>query len=250
LFEDEDRRSIRNLLRGVVQGASVSARLTGLIPTRDLPERALEELAEQHTTLAVADLLATWGSPYGQALLKRTVEAPRDLLRLETAVNRCFAIRSSEAARRADGHLRAYVQQLVDLENAWAALLLAGQPDDVNRETVFLDGGRELTQSLFDAVVAEPEPPRAADRLAELFGASPLAPVFADYEVTRRRLEDEALISLIGHYTGEARRDPLGLAFAIAYVLRLRAESLDLRRIIWGVALHAPGATIVSAMVV
>ena len=83
VFEDEDRRSLRAMLRGAVHGASAEQRLGGLIPTPALPERALGELARQPTPGAVAALLAAWGSPYGPALLPDAAAVHPDLLALE-----------------------------------------------------------------------------------------------------------------------------------------------------------------------
>ena len=62
VFEDEDRRSLRALLRGAVRAAPPEERLAGLIPTPGLPERALAELAGQPTPGAIAALLTAWGS--------------------------------------------------------------------------------------------------------------------------------------------------------------------------------------------
>jgi hypothetical protein len=45
IYEDEDRRSIRRLLRGAAEGASREARLRGLTPTQGLPERVMIRLA-------------------------------------------------------------------------------------------------------------------------------------------------------------------------------------------------------------
>jgi vacuolar-type H+-ATPase subunit C/Vma6 len=42
---------------------------------------------------------------------------------------------------------------------------------------------------------------------------------------------------------------PLGPAPLLAYALRLRAEMIDLRRIIWGVALAVPRAALTRDLV-
>ena len=47
LFDEEDRRSVRALLRGAVERASAGLRIAGLVPTPALPERALEA-ADRH----------------------------------------------------------------------------------------------------------------------------------------------------------------------------------------------------------
>ena len=71
VFEEEDRRSLRALLRGAVQGARAEERLEDLIPTPLLPERALAELARQARPAAIAALLTAWQNPYGPALLQQ-----------------------------------------------------------------------------------------------------------------------------------------------------------------------------------
>jgi vacuolar-type H+-ATPase subunit C/Vma6 len=43
--------------------------------------------------------------------------------------------------------------------------------------------------------------------------------------------------------------NPEGTAPLIGFALSLRAEVLDLRRIIWGVSLEAPGALLEAEMV-
>ena len=98
-FEDEDRRSLRAMLRGAVQHAPADTRLAGLVPTPALPERALRELANQPTPAAVAALLTAWRNPYGSALLAAASVAQPDLFTLEILVNRTFAQRATRAAR-------------------------------------------------------------------------------------------------------------------------------------------------------
>ncbi len=117
LFEDEDRRSLRALLRGSLQHAPAEARLAGLVPTPTLPERALRELANQATPAAVAALLTAWRNPYGSVLLAAASAAQPDLFTLELLVNRTFAARASRAAR-GTGLLADYVRDAIDLENA------------------------------------------------------------------------------------------------------------------------------------
>jgi hypothetical protein len=46
-----------------------------------------------------------------------------------------------------------------------------------------------------------------------------------------------------------ARRDPLGSAPLLAFALALRAQTVDLQRVIWGVALGAPAALVARELV-
>ena len=65
IFADEDRRSLRAMIRGAAAGASAEARLVGLIPTPNLPERVLAELARQPRVIGRGRAAGGLGSPPG-----------------------------------------------------------------------------------------------------------------------------------------------------------------------------------------
>ncbi len=248
LFEDEDRRSLRALLRGAVQGAAAEARLAGLIPTPTLPERALRELAQRDKPAAIAALLTAWRNPYGSALLSVASAAQPDLFRLELIVNRTFAARALRAARHT-APLAAHVRETIDLENAFSALVLAAEGKDVTPKDAFLPGGERLSIAAFEVAAAAGDPAEAMRRLAASFAGTALARAFhgragdpAQLEATVLRIRVRALVQAM-------RLTPLGPAPVLAYALRLRAEMEDLRRIIWGVALAAPRAGLVLELV-
>jgi len=249
LFEDEDRRSLRSLLRGVAQGAPQEARLTGLVPTPNLPERLLAELARQPTTAAVAALLTVWENPYGPALRSQAAPAYPDLLRLDLCVNRTFAARALAGARRAGrrGELVAYVQESIDLENVATAVAIAGAADVVPK-ALFLPGGRRVSIDVFETAVARGDPGAAAERLASAFRGSPFGPALLAARAQPALLEDELLRARIAALRRDARRGPLGPAPLLYFALRLRAESLDLSRTIWGLALGAPRSVLSDAL--
>ena len=133
LFLDEDRRSVRAVLRGAAAGTSSAERLAGLVPTPALPERALEELASQATVYDVVALLLSLGHPLGAVLLEEAKRPHPDLLRLDLALNSEYAKRSVRAVRRAPAgdsvrrDLTQLVRDTIDLENASTALQLAAQ---------------------------------------------------------------------------------------------------------------------------
>ena len=62
-------------------------------------------------------------------------------------------------------------------------------------------------------------------------------------------LETEVLRAQIAEQSRAARIMPEGAAPLISYTLELRAELLDLRRIIWGISLEAPGPLLEAGMV-
>jgi vacuolar-type H+-ATPase subunit C/Vma6 len=247
LFEDEDRRSIVALLRGAVQHAPPELRLSGLMPTSLLPERALEELSRQPTPAAVATLLVAWEHPLSQALLPHTGQAEPDLLHLEILLHRAFAERAHGAARREGRHgpLVHYVERLIDLENAFTILTLSEEKDSRVAE-YWLEGGRALTADLAQRAVATGTPQAAGRMLAHAFKRSPLAGAFANSDQLEAGIETAVLRGLIAELRDAARLDPLSPALLLGYGLRLRAELLDLRRTIWGLSLGAPASVVTS----
>jgi vacuolar-type H+-ATPase subunit C/Vma6 len=240
IFEDEDRRSLRAIFRGVNQGAPSEARMAGLIPTPSLPEKALEELAHQPTAAEVVTLLVIWKNPYGAPLRKEAQQAQPDLFKLELILNRTFAQRASHAAREAGQILEDYVSLVIDLENASAALVLAEQGQDVHPAQCFISGGRRLSYMTFRNTVYAGGAAQAGAVLGLAFTGTPFAEAFRSLGADPVRLEEELTALQVKDAQRIARREPLGPGSAVAYALRLRAESVDLRRIIWGVALDAP----------
>lgn len=250
VFEDEDRRSLRALLRGAVRGAPSDERLAGLIPTPGLPERALAELAGQPTPGAIATLLTVWGSAYGPVLLPDAAAARPDLLTLEYRLNSLFVSRALRGARAARSRgLVEFVRETVDIENACTALVFAGAEPDTPPQRAFVDGGRRLSLEAFRHAVAAQEVGDAARRLATAFGSDPLATVFSHAAADPAAIEATILRHRIAAQGASARRNPAGVASVLHYLLRLRAEVFDLRRVIWGVMLRAPRVTIATALV-
>jgi vacuolar-type H+-ATPase subunit C/Vma6 len=238
LFEDEDRRSLRAVVRGAVHGVPADVRLSGLVPTPELPERALRELASQPSVSASAALLVAWGNPYGPALLDAATAAHPDLFRLELSLNRGWAVRAVRAAAREGGVLENYVRESIDVENAFTALVLATEGRDVAPKDAFLRSGAHVTIDTFE-IAAAGSATDAPHTLARAFGETPLGQAFERYGA-ESGLEDQVLRARIRSLVRAMRTAPLGAAPWLVCALRLRAEILDLRRIIWGIALAAP----------
>ncbi len=237
VFDDEDRRSLRTLVRASVAGAPPEARLAGLIPTATFPERALHELARQPTLAAMAGLLAAWRNPYADALRVRRDAEPPDLSRVETAISRRF-FRSAESGARGDQELEAYVATLIDLENAWTALALAG---DGEREgprvdaELFLPGGVALCAERFAAAAQAESGSAARAVLATAFAGSAVAEAF---DPATGEPERAALEGLIRQAARRRRLSPLSSAAVIEFALRQRRETIALAEILWTLALE------------
>jgi vacuolar-type H+-ATPase subunit C/Vma6 len=73
--------------------------------------------------------------------------------------------------------------------------------------------------------------------------------VFTDEPKEVASLETAVLRAQLEEQNHAARMDPEGTAPLISFALGLRAEALNLRRIIWGVALEAPAALLEAEVV-
>lgn len=245
IFEDEDRRSLRAIIRGAVQGAPPDLRLAGLIPTPALPERALAVLAAQPTPRAVAALLTAWGNAYGAAVLEQTAGTQPDLLAIEYRLNRVFAARALHGARLArSGTLLNYAREVIDLENASAALVLAGREREPPANAAFIEGGRYVSLALFLESVAAGTAAAAGRRLATALRPAGLGLAFDRWADDSAVIEHRLLLYRVTAWRAAERRDPASPASIFGFVLRLRAEALELQRLIWGVALGAPRGAI------
>lgn len=241
VYEDEERRSIRSLLRGAVQGAPSGQRLAGLVPTTGVPEPALQRLAACASPLAVVEELEARGHPFADGLREAGVGATVDLYRLELALDRTFASRAREASRHPT--LRRYTERLIDLRNAWAALL-ADPPGPVSGAAPdpFVEGGRLLDAGTFRRITGDTDPSERRRSLAECFAGTSLQPVLAPTGASPVALETAALEALIDEQARVKRRDPTGPAPIVVYALRLRADTVELRRVLWALALGRPSA--------
>ena len=248
VFEDEDRRSLRALVRGAIGGTPRDERLAGQIPTPSLPERALRELAGLDTVGRIAGLLVVWRNPYGVPLQPLGAERRPDPFELDLALAQTFARRALRASRRGGRELKAYVRRLIDVENLYGALLLAGS-DDADAERCYLEGGSVLDRATFLAAAAERDRAGAVDSLQEAFAETPIAEMLGRVGTDPSRLEAALLAAQLRVLRKRSRIAPLGPAPLLSYVLRLRAEVIDLQRIIWGVSLGAPPQMVAAELV-
>lgn len=250
LLEDEDRRSIQAILRGAVQGAPSESRMSGLLPTKHLSERALRVLATQPTAADVVRMLVLWNHPFGPPLVPAVSESHPSLLHLEVALQHAFAQRALENAPEGGAHLVDYVQQVIDVMNAWSALLHFPERDQAVAELVFVEGGRWVDRETFEALWDLEHRTDVERRLALELRESPLHAAFEGKPFENvTELEGAVLEAQIAWQRRRMRLDPASAAPIIAFALELRAEVLNLRRILWGIALDAPAALIQSELV-
>ncbi|HEU5358582.1 MAG TPA: V-type ATPase subunit [Gemmatimonadales bacterium] len=249
VFDAEDRRSLRAIFRGIAERAPAERRLAGLIPTPALPERALEALAAAPTAAAAAALLAAWRHPLAAAAAW-TGAADPDLFALDESLARAGADQARRAARRThDAPLRNAVREAIDLDNALTAVVLATAGREVPSASQFLPGGARVTSVVFREAIATGDPGAAGVRLARALAGSAYADLFARGAGDPAALESAVLRRQLRELSRQVRRAPLGPLELIWFALRLRAQVLDLQRIIWTVALDAPRAELAGALV-
>jgi vacuolar-type H+-ATPase subunit C/Vma6 len=241
VFEDEDRRSLRALIRGAAAGVASELRLAGLIPTSSLPERQLEELARQSRVRDLAALLVVWQHPYGSPLLAAAGGATPDLFKVECALNQTFARRAAEGSRHGGRELFAWVEETIDLENLKGALVLASGDQEQPPELAFLPGGRRIPLERFRVAALTRDPVRTAALLAGCFGAK-IARLLQRHATAPAALENALLAHRLLKLQSRARHDPLGPAPVLWYLLRLRAQALRLRLLLWSTAIGLPPA--------
>ncbi len=248
IFADEERRSVRAMLRGVLAGAPAAARLAGLIPTPALPERLLEELAAQPDVRGIAALLVAWRHPCGPALLEAAVAEEPDLLHLELALGTAYAARIRAAGRDAGRAMRRVVEAALDLENVRTALLLAGRESDLDGGRWFLEGGRRVPRAAFAAAMAAPDAAAAAALLGRALGPGPLAQLLARHAADPAALDEALAVEALQRTHAALRTAPLGPAPLRNYLLRLRAVLAVVSRAAWSIALGLPPDRRTSAL--
>lgn len=247
VFSEEDRRSIRAIVRGIVARVGPQQRIAGLIPTPTLPERALQELASLSTVADVSALLSAWRHPFAGALAEVTRAAEPDLLAVELALGKAAAATAVSAARRSGSKaLQHWVAGAIDLENGVVALLLAGAGADLDPAAHFLPGGHRLIRGRFLEAVAAGSPAAAGVRLAPAFSGTPYADAFEREGRDPVRLEGELTALRLHALTRQMREAPLEPTTTLWYALRLHDQVIDLQRIIWAVVLDVPRQSLVD----
>ncbi len=245
IFDDEDRRSLRALVRGAITASPAAERLRGLIATPTLPVRALEALAMAPDLRALHALLAVWRHPLAAALGSEAARARPDLFRLECALARGFADRDLAAAQRSDSPMRRFVTLTIDLENLWTALALAEGTFDADVGQFFVPGGALVT---VDDLATAAETHSVVAVIAGLRPRTVRTPLAAALDASERSREDRALDALVAAFRRDALSEPLSTAPIIAFALRQRAELRNLLRITWGIALGATGHRLARAI--
>jgi vacuolar-type H+-ATPase subunit C/Vma6 len=235
----QDHRSLRVLLRGAWQGSPPERRLEGLLPTSSLPQLALGQLARQASPADVARQLVLLDHPDARRLLPLTQTSRPDLFELDQALLAGFAERARHAAARADETVREFVSAMMDVGNAQNAIVLAGDPRDVDPAHIFVQGGRWLSLDTFVSA-ARGSQQHASITLATALGRSPLASWFPVVPGDVAHLDSAFLAAILKRLRHLSRIDPLSQAPLLQTLLLIEAQSRDVRTLAWGAALGTP----------
>lgn len=226
---DEDRRSVRVLVRGLAAGVGSTRRRAGCVATSWLNARRLTALSEATSLADFAEILE--GHPLRAAFNDLTT---LDILALEAALTRTFARCARMLAE--DTAITTYLAQLIDGENAEAALLLAARGRHLDARDMFVAGGTRLSAAQFErAAVAPLEEARAL--LAAAFAGTPLERALVASSPSA--VEEAVVAWQLAAQKKLRRTEPHGLASVLYLVLRRRDEVIRLRRVAWRFALGA-----------
>jgi hypothetical protein len=241
VFEDEERRALRIRLRRLVSGGSRAGFDRPGAGLWALPRPLREQLERVEDLAGLLAALRRARSAYAQPIARALREQGEDLIALELALDRAFTSRARRGAARLGGRLLAWVADAIDLENAWGAV--------VGGVESFVEGGARLSRAQHAEIAGETSEDSRRRHLARVFRGTTLSVVFDDPLVPLPALEVRATAARIAAERRAARVDPIGAAPILEFVMRLRAERADLRRINWGIAQGLPSDTIVGGMV-
>jgi vacuolar-type H+-ATPase subunit C/Vma6 len=243
VYDGEDRRSVRALARGAVEGAPPYARLATLIPTPSLPARALDVLARLTTPGAIGATLAGWGHPFAAPLLATAGQERPDLFAIDVALGRCFAERAVASVRPAEPRLLRDLRIVLDLENLRSALLIPSRDPEAERRDCWIPGGQALSQAAFLAALEIETPEQRLDYLRRVTAPSWLGKTLRQHR-TLPAIERAVFAFRRQCARLAGRLDPLGPLPVLGYALAVEQEVQNLRLIVWGRALGAPVLTI------
>lgn len=239
ILVDEDRRSLRSLVRGLVAAAPTRSRLEGTVPTPTLPQPVLETLARATMLSEIAEVLDGRAHPLASALVPAAVAegSATDVLAIELALARAFAATARASLPSGGVAMHVHVAQVIDVENLTSALLLAARGGDLRADLLFLAGGARIDRHTF-VTAAGGSIEIARDLLAEALAGTALAS--AVFVAGPSAIEDAALAWHLASQLRLRLTEPGGLAAVLCLVLRRRIEARHLRRAAWRVAFGGP----------
>ena len=149
-----DLANIKAIARAKHAGRGADATQEALFPAGKLKPAVLDVLAEASDMAAVGQALLSTGTPLRSSFVRAAAQyqSDGDLYALEVALDRSYYRSVFNLLKRVSapsGFVR-HLRREVDATNLRTALKLRGQVVD---GLMFVEGGREITRSLFESVV-------------------------------------------------------------------------------------------------
>jgi len=170
IIERWDLENIKAVLRGKHNRLSKEEILSSIVPAGRLDEVRVSELAGAEDAKAVADMLATWHSPFARALT-RALPAylqDNDLPATELALDRFYFMAGLETVSTGDGNaavVRGVLQEQLDAVNLRTVLRLRGVTLEEERLKGYWVGeGGRITAGKFVALSRIENISQALDR--------------------------------------------------------------------------------------
>ncbi|MDH4140027.1 MAG: V-type ATPase subunit [Coriobacteriia bacterium] len=240
--------NVKTILRGNHMHLSAQEIADGLLPAGALSLVELEALTILGDIKAVVDTAVTWGLPYAPAMREGYAEYMRsgELADLELALDRYYTHLAS--SRLAGRGLNARVAreilgvQIDTMNLVMVFRLQKADLESVKVEEFFLDGGKSISQDLYNELAHMSDVDEVIDRLKGTpYGHTLDAAVLKYLEensisVFERTLEDFHMRKALA----VGRGDPLGIGIAIAYLWAKQNEVTNLRIIVKGKSVGMP----------
>jgi V/A-type H+-transporting ATPase subunit C len=239
ILERWDLENIKTVLRGKHTRLSRDEILSGVVPAGRLDETRMAELAGAEDSKAVADMLATWHSPFARPLTRALSAYAQDnnLANLELALDRSYVSAGLETIMKGDRNaaiLRAILKEQIDALNFGTALRLRGEAlEEGVLKGFWIAGGEEILERHFLALARAENFPQA---LAQAPLSFRLAEKPEDEEAFERARSRALALKCARLYRG----DPLMINVSIGYLWMKTIEVTNLRLIGRGKAYGLP----------
>jgi V/A-type H+-transporting ATPase subunit C len=219
-----DLANLKAIARAKHAGRSVDEVQAALLPAGELKPGLLDSLASEADLPAVSQALAVTRHPLGRAFGRATRRYAQDgdLYEFELALDRSFYVGTMAGIKGMDvpdAFLR-HLRLEIDATNLRTALKLRGQP--ANGDALFVRGGREISRSTFDAILADP----GKGALSALAGGAFAAVADAD---SLGEAEPHIRVAIDRSAGRVANADPLGIGVVLKFLRRKEAEGAKLR---------------------
>jgi V/A-type H+-transporting ATPase subunit C len=230
-----DLENIKAVLRGKHRELAKDAILTGVLPAGRLEEGRLTELAGAEDLKAVADMLATWHSPFARPLTRALPAYLQNnrLADLELALDRFYFASGLEATRKGDGNtavVRDLLKEETDLVNLRTALRLRGEAlEEQTLVGYWMAEGNWLSERRFVALAR-------AESFSQALDQASLAFSLPERPGNEAELENALARALAKGRAGLYRGDPLSIRIPLGYLWMKANEVTNLRLIARGKA--------------